>query len=207
MALIILLRHGQARNNVERILAGRTQGFDLTGAGAGQARSAGLMLQKSQIRRIYSSPVARARQTAEIVAGMVPSEVANDERLIEIEMGRLTGMEYGDVESKYGSIFAGFYRGDPAVVENGVEPFSEVRRRMGDMTKYVMERHNDENVLLVTHMDPIKAMLANVTGMPPGSLARLVIANCSLTVFGHCDGDVYLMGVNVMGMERYTQGW
>ena len=207
MPLIILLRHGQARNNVERVLAGRTFGYSLTREGQAQARAAARMLRLLEISRVYSSPVSRALQTAKIVAARTHSEVVPDERLVELDMGRLTGMPYADVESEYGDIFSGFYSEHPAVVENGVEPFPAVKRRMEEMTGEIVRKHPDGNVVLVTHMDPIKAMLSNIAAVPPATLAKLLIANAAMTVFGHHGGDVHLMGVNVMGLDRYGQTW
>ncbi|MGI0011198.1 MAG: histidine phosphatase family protein, partial [Nitrosopumilaceae archaeon] len=68
MSLIIFLRHAQAENNVERILAGRTKGILLTQTGVQQAKKIATFLQPLKISTIYSSPIERALHTAEIVA-------------------------------------------------------------------------------------------------------------------------------------------
>ena len=65
--LFIFLRHGQAKNNTERILAGRTPGNSLTDKGLDQAQKAAKFLEEMNISAIYSSPIERAKNTAEIV--------------------------------------------------------------------------------------------------------------------------------------------
>ncbi|MEO2201074.1 MAG: histidine phosphatase family protein, partial [Nitrosopumilus sp.] len=68
MGQIIFLRHGQATNNTERILAGRTEGIPLTDTGIEQAQHTAELLKHMNISAIYSSPIQRAKHTAEIVA-------------------------------------------------------------------------------------------------------------------------------------------
>ena len=66
--MIIFLRHGQAENNVKRILAGRTDGVSLTKTGIEQADRIAEYLKPLDISAIYSSPIERASHTAKIVA-------------------------------------------------------------------------------------------------------------------------------------------
>ena len=67
MGQIIFLRHGQAKNNTDRILAGRTEGVPLTETGIKQAEHTATLLEDMNISAIYSSPIQRAKHTAEIV--------------------------------------------------------------------------------------------------------------------------------------------
>ena len=66
--MIIFLRHAQAENNTKRILAGRTEGVPLTKTGIEQAERIAKYLAPIEISAIYSSPIERAKHTAEIVA-------------------------------------------------------------------------------------------------------------------------------------------
>ena len=70
--MIIFLRHGQAENNVKRILAGRTDGVPLTKTGIEQAGRIAKYLKPLDISAIYSSPIERASHTAEIIAKPLP---------------------------------------------------------------------------------------------------------------------------------------
>ncbi|HXW02742.1 MAG TPA: histidine phosphatase family protein, partial [Nitrosarchaeum sp.] len=67
MGSVIFLRHGQAKNNIERILTGRTPNIPLTEKGIEQAEKTAKFLEQMNISAIYSSPIERAKHTAEIV--------------------------------------------------------------------------------------------------------------------------------------------
>ena len=203
--MIIFLRHGQAENNTKKILAGRSPGVNLTEVGIQQAEQAGKILKALNISTIYSSPIDRAIQTAEIVTKQCDLEVIPDDRLIELDMGKFTMMPYDEIFAKHGNVFLKFYEGSEEVSENGVETFAQVQKRMFEMVDFVLDNHKDENVVLVTHMDPIKAMIGKVLNLKPEILFELIIANASLNIFKNHDQKFYLTAINVMSSERFHE--
>ena len=203
--MIIFLRHAQAENNTKRILAGRTEGISLTKTGIDQAERIAKYLKPLDISAIYSSPIERASHTAEIVAKNNSWDCKLDDRLTEIEMGKFTQMNYDDMFAKYGNVFLKFYENDPVIAEHEVETFPEVQRRVLGMVDHIIEKHKNENVILVTHMDPIKSMLSTVMDLKPKTLFELIIANASLTVIKEYDGKFSLSAINAMGVDRYYQ--
>ena len=206
--MIIFLRHAQAENNTKRILAGRTEGVPLTKTGIEQAERIAKYLAPIDISAIYSSPIERAKHTAEIVAKNCSlEEVVIDERLTEIDMGKFTRMNYDDMFAKYGNIFLKFYENDPVISEHEVETFPDVQKRVLEMVDHVLKKHNNENVILVTHMDPIKSMLAKVMNLVPKTLFELIIANASLTIIKEQDKIFSLSAINAMNVDRYSQTW
>jgi len=204
---IIFLRHGQAKNNVERILAGRTPGVPLTEKGRDQAQKAAEFLEHMNISTIYSSPIERAKDTAEIVGKHTSVDVRTDDRLIELDMGKFTGMPYNEIFSSHGNVFLKFYQGELEIAHNGVETFTEVKRRVLSMVEHVVQNHPNENVVLVTHMDPIKAMLSTVIDLSPTNLFELIIANASLNIFKESQQKFSVSGINVMHPSRFDQEW
>ena len=207
MGQIIFLRHGQAKNNVERILAGRTKGIPLTETGIQQAQHTAELLEHMNISAIYSSPIQRAKHTAEIVGEHNSIDVKIDDRLIELDMGKFTGVPYDEIFTSHGNVFMKFYNGELEIAHNGVETFSEVKKRVLGIVDHVIENHPDENVVLVTHMDPIKAMLSTVVDLSPTNLFELIIANASLNIFREKECKFSLSGLNVMHPSRFDQGW
>jgi len=205
--MIIFLRHAQAENNAKRILAGRTEGIHLTKTGIEQAERIAKYLKPLDISAIYSSPIERASHTAEIVAKNNSLDHNLDDRLTEIEMGKFTRMNYDDMFAKYGNIFLKFYENDPVIAEHEVETFPQVQSRILDMVNHMVEKHKNENVILVTHMDPIKSMLSTVMGLKPKTLFELIIANASLTIIKEQDKNFSLSAINAMNIDRYYQTW
>ncbi|MDH3657858.1 MAG: histidine phosphatase family protein [Nitrosopumilus sp.] len=207
MGQIIFLRHGQAKNNTERILAGRTEGIPLTDTGIKQAEHTAQLLEHMNISAIYSSPIQRAKHTAEIVGKSNSLDVTTDDRLIELDMGKFTGMPYDEIFNSHGNVFMKFYNGELEIAHNGVETFTEVKKRILGIVEHVIEKHPNENVVLVTHMDPIKAMLSTIVDLSPTNLFELIIANASLNIFREKDQKFSLSGLNVMHPSRFDQGW
>ncbi len=207
MGSIIFLRHGQAKNNTERILAGRTPGVPLTEEGVEQSEKAAKFLEEMNISTIYSSPIERAKNTAEIVGKHISIDVKIDDRLIELDMGKFTGKPYDEIFSSHGNVFMKFYRGELEIAHNGVETFEQVKKRIRDMVDHVIDNHPDENVVLVTHMDPIKAMLSTVVSFSPENLYELIIPNASLNIFREYKRKFSISGINVMHPTRYNNVW
>ena len=202
---IIFLRHGQAENNTNRVLAGRRPGVPLTLTGLEQSEKIAKFLKPFNISTIYSSPIERAKKTAEIVSKHNSLEIKTDERLIELDMGKFTGMPYDEIFEKHGNVFLKFYEGDLEIAHNGVETFVELKKRILDMVDFVIREHNDENVLLVTHMDPIKALISTIMGLQANSLFELIIENASLTIFKEEQGKLTISAINVMDSERFDR--
>ncbi|MFB3151923.1 MAG: histidine phosphatase family protein [Nitrosopumilaceae archaeon] len=205
MRYIIFLRHGQAENNTNRVLAGRRPGVPLTLTGLEQSEKIAKFLKPFNISTIYSSPIERAKKTAEIVSEHNSLEIKTDERLIELDMGKFTGMPYDEIFEKHGNVFLKFYEGDLEIAHNGVETFVELKKRILDMVDFVIREHNDENVLLVTHMDPIKAVISTIMGLQANSLFELIIENASLTIFKEEQGKLTISAINVMDSERFDR--
>ena len=205
--MIIFLRHGQAENNTKRILAGRTEGVPLTKIGIEQAEQIGKYLKPIDISAIYSSPIERANNTAKIVAESNSIDYKLDERLTELDMGKFTRMPYDEIFAKHGNVFLKFYSNDPIISKYNVETFPHVQKRVMDMLDYTIKKHDQENVLLVTHMDPIKSVIAKVIDLKPLSLFELIIANCSLTIIKHHDEKLSLSAINAMDVDRFSQDW
>ncbi len=205
MGQIIFLRHGQAKNNTERILAGRTEGVPLTDTGIKQSEHTAELLEHMNLSTIYSSPIQRAKHTAEIVGKHNSLDVTIDDRLIELDMGKFTGMPYDEIFNSHGNVFMKFYNGDLEIAHNGVETFSDVKKRILGIVDHIIEKHPYENVMLVTHMDPIKAMLSTIVDLSPTNLFELIIANASLNIFREKDRKFSLSGLNVMDSSRFDQ--
>lgn len=203
LPLYLFLRHGQAKNNVDRILAGRTKGFPLTDLGIQQAEKISDFLRPFNISKIYCSPIERAEQTASIVANKIGLKWDTDERLTELEMGIFTGMHYDEMLKNHGNVFLKFYQGHPIVEKNGIETFDNVKKRILDMVDHCSRKHKEEVVLLVTHMDPIKSMISTVLQTKPESLYEMIIRNASLTIVKNEQSNFSIVAINSMNSERY----
>jgi probable phosphoglycerate mutase len=204
LPLVILMRHGQAENNVNRILVGRHIESHLTDYGRQQVEDTARYLQNVPIEKVYVSPVTRTVETAKIVSKILGISYEIDERLYEIELGKLVGMNYDDIIDKYGNLFLKFYAGTDSTLSNyGVESFTAVKRRIKDLMDEIKDTEHDKNVLMITHLDPIKAAISVLLDLKPEALFHWHIRNAALTILKHESKIYSLSGVNVMSMHRY----
>lgn len=201
-----MMRHGQAENNVNKILVGRHVEAHLTEFGKRQVADTAMYLKEIPITRILVSPVIRTIETAKIVCEILGSSYEIDERLYEIELGKLVGMNYEEIVQKYGNLFLKFYSGnDPTLLSYGVESFTSVKNRINNLLEELGHKCEDENILLITHLDPIKAAISTLLDLNPKSLYRWHIRNASLTILRQ-ESQIYsLSGVNLMSINRYFE--
>jgi probable phosphoglycerate mutase len=198
------MRHGQADNNVNRILVGREIESHLTAYGQEQVVEAAKYLKTIPIEKIYVSPVIRTVETAQIVCKILGMTFEIDERLYEIDLGKLAGMNYEQIIQEHGNLFLKFYfENDPILRSYGVETFTSVKKRVSSLLNDIKENYVEKNVLMITHLDPIKAAIATLLDLKPQALYQWHIRNASLTILKH-ESDIYsLFGVNIMSLHRY----
>ena len=199
MPLAIFMRHGEADNNVNRILVGRHIESHLTEIGRQQVRDTANYLKEILVDKVFVSPVIRARETAEIVCDVINLDYEIDERLYEIELGKLVGMNYEDIIEKHGNLFLKFYSGDEQMLDDyGVESFTCVKMRIKHLLDEAIERYPDKNIIFVTHLDPIKAAISLLLDLKPEALYQWHIRNAALTILKHESKIFSLSGLNVM---------
>ena len=129
-----------------------------------------------------------------------------DERLFEIELGKLVGMYYEDLINKHGNLFVKFYSDDDnenSLLEFEVESFRAVKQRISELLKEIAIKHQNENVLLVSHLDPIKAAISLIMNIKPSSVYNIQVSNASLNIFKNYDNNISLCGINIMDIRRF----
>ncbi|HEY6882657.1 MAG TPA: histidine phosphatase family protein [Nitrososphaeraceae archaeon] len=205
LPLAIFMRHGQADNNVNRILVGRYIESHLTEYGKQQVADTAEHLRNLPIEKVYVSPVIRTVETAKIVCETLGMNYEVDERLYEIDLGRLVGMHFEEIIEKYGNLFLKFYteEDNSTLTTFGVESFASVKSRIKDLLDEIIKKHQDKNVLLITHLDPIKAAISILLDLKAEALYHWHMTNASLTILKHESSLYSLSGVNVMGIHRY----
>ncbi len=162
MLRIYLARHGQDEDNASSILNGRRD-MPLTELGFGQAEQLAASIKEHHLAfdAIYTSPLMRARRTAEIIAAGLGAKgpiVLAD--LIERDFGVMTGKPVQDIEKMCAP---NIIKAHPVVYfinPQGAETFPEEMARSRKVIDWVKGKHADGNVLLVTHGDIGKMLYA-----------------------------------------------
>lgn len=180
--MIYLIRHGQTELNNAQVLQGRSD-YPLNEAGIRQARETARRLNEQGIRfsHVYSSPLIRAVQTAEIVVpGIQP---VLDDRLLEMDYGPYEGADLRHPPAEIVAFFRDFVN-NPA--PEGMEPLSSVVTRAGMFLETC--RDMTENVLISTHAIAMKGALEYLTPESGGRYWSKYIGNCAVYVVDNTGG-------------------
>jgi probable phosphoglycerate mutase len=187
----MLLRHGQTPMSVERRYAG-TSDVPLTEAGLRQAAAAARRLSAAGIGMIVSSPLQRAVRTAEQVASVTGVPVVTDEGFRETDFGAWEGLTFAEVRQRWPDEMTAWLA-DPEVPPPGGESFAEVSKRVTDALHRVLPGREGGTILIVSHVTPIKTLVATALLAPPPALYRM-----HLDVAAICEIDWYADGPAVL---------
>jgi broad specificity phosphatase PhoE len=173
MKTIYFIRHAQSEANLRDILASRRD-FPLTEKGRRDAEAiAGEFKQLAELDRIISSPLLRARQTAEPIAEAFGLEVETDERLTEQELGIFAGLTYAELDERPDYMHDRTQRWH-WVPEGGGESYEMIARRLEPFFES-LEHLDGESLLFVTHavtLRLIKATLEQTLPDYPREIAK-----------------------------------
>lgn len=147
--MLLLVRHGQTAENARGLLLGRQ---DPSLSEVGHRHAAALARFLPQEALVVSSPLRRARETAEAFG----QPVVVDERWIELDYGALDGCRPDEV----GDDVWRRWRADPAFVPAGGESLSALGRRVRAACEELVHESAHHDVVVVTHVSPIKAAIA-----------------------------------------------
>jgi len=128
---LYLARHGRTAYNHERRFQGRLP-VALDEVGRQQALELAARARELSPAVIWSSPLRRARETAEIVAEQLGLELREDERLMETDAGSWTDMTFAEVQARWPEQFARFARLDPDFAFPDGESFAQQQKRVVD---------------------------------------------------------------------------
>ncbi len=178
---MLLLRHGQTELSVERRYSGRGNP-PLTEVGRAQARAAAERIAaKGAIAAVVSSPLGRARETAEAAAGALGLPVTVHEGLTETDFGKWEGLTFGEAAERDPDLHRRWLS-DTAVRPPQGESFDEVRARIEAVRDELTAAYAGSNILVVTHVTPIKTLLQLALDVGPSLLYRLHLDLASLSI-------------------------
>ncbi|MGW5455494.1 bifunctional RNase H/acid phosphatase [Nocardia sp. NPDC003979] len=178
---LLLLRHGQTELSVQRRYSGRGNP-PLTDLGREQAdRAAKMLAAKGDIAAVVSSPLQRARSTAEAAATALDVPLRILDGLIETDFGQWEGLTFAEAAQRDPALHADWL-GDPSIPAPGGESFDQVRERIEGVRRDLVALYPGENVVVVSHVTPIKTLLQLALGVGPSLLYRLHLDLASLCV-------------------------
>jgi len=191
----LLLRHGQTVLSVDKRFSG-VGDQPLTEVGRGQAAAAAARLASAQARVVVTSPVRRARETAELVARAAGVELAVEPGLRETDFGDWEGYTFGEVQQKWPQELAAWLA-DTAVAPPFGESFDATATRVRQARDRVLATYGGQRLIVVSHVTPIKTLLRFALDAPPSALYRMHLdLACLSEVDWYSDGPAVVRSLN-----------
>ena len=171
--------------NAKMLMQGRSD-HPLNEAGFAQAQEAAERFAGMGVKidKVYTSPLLRARQTAEKIAP--DAEISVDERLIEMDYGPYEGMDLRNPAPEVISFFMDFVN---VPAPEGMEPLPAIVKRLGEFLEEIVREAESKNVLISTHAIAMKGALEYLTPDSHGSYWSTYIGNCEVYVAEADNGD------------------
>jgi probable phosphoglycerate mutase len=200
--LILLVRHGRTPTT-GRILPGRAPGLHLAEAGQREAETVAARIARLRgVAAVYSSPLERARETADRIGAARGLTVVVEPDLADCDIGAWTGAELRALartpEWRIVQHHPSGFR-----FPDG-ESFSEMQSRVTAAVARLVARHPGAVVVAVSHADPIKAAVAQALGTPLDLFQRIMVDTASVTAIAYRPAGPTVLTVNSTGADLPT---
>lgn len=193
MRNIYLLRHAETEWNRQERLQG-TLDVPINAAGVRQSRTLARRLQNLPIGRIFTSPLARARQTAAIIAASQACDTRIDNDLRELDHGVWSGKTISAINRLYPSqVEAWRFEPERSRIDCA-EPMQAAYIRAARSLKMLLRMSFEENILVVGHGVTNSLILCAAAGAPIGAAGKFAQSNGSVAVLRAQDYVVISIG-------------
>jgi len=196
---VIFVRHGESSYNVERRVQGFLDESTLTEKGREMARQVGVALKDLAFDAAYTSPLRRAKDTAEIILSELrqPPTLQIDPSLKEINLALWEGLLFTEVEEKYPDQYQQWHTAPhelrmPIVGEDGkltdYYPVPTLYERAKQFWQTVLPQHANQTILIVGHSGINRALISTAIGLEADTYQVVNQANCAISVLNFAGG-------------------
>lgn len=196
--LVLLVRHG-ATPTTGKILPGRAPGLHLSEKGRAQAEEVARAIAGTgrPPTAVYASPLERTRETAGFIGRALGVRVRTRQELLECDTGDWTGSHLRRITRT--RAWKTVHAWPSGFRFPGGESFSEMATRAEGAVVRLAEAHPGDSIVVVSHADPIKAVVASAAGAPLDLFQRFVISPCSVSAILYSTDGPHVLCVNAAG--------
>jgi 2,3-bisphosphoglycerate-dependent phosphoglycerate mutase len=187
---LLLVRHAESQGNLELRLQGRRE-YSLTERGLSQAGALASRLSCENLDAVYSSPIGRAMQTAEVIAAKAGLAVIPEPDFQEYDFGeKVSGLTWDEIRERNPEIIEAFRNDDSEFPRYpGEEGRAAFQDRVRSARRRITDRHPDgQSVAIITHAGPIAVMLLDALARPYTRPIPFVIDNAAISTIEVTDG-------------------
>ena len=204
MTRFLLIRHGVTESNKERRYMGRSE-EPLSSDGRWQSRQLARRLASARIDAFYTSPLRRAKETAEIVNQPHALRVRVEPGFNELALDRWAGLSAAEIEARDPQAWKTWCADPSALLLEGIEPFGDLRRRIREALQRIRRNHQNQTVAATTHDGVIRIAVLEALDISLQLYRSITVDNTALTVIDIGEGRVYLRALNATGhLDEHT---
>ncbi|GAB3089186.1 bifunctional RNase H/acid phosphatase [Nocardioides zeae] len=190
---LVIVRHGVTAHTAAKRFSGGLASANppLVEEGRAQVRATADWLRPlaDEAAAVVTSPVRRTRESAEILAAALEVPVVEEAGFAEMEFGAWDGLTFGEVRERHrADLDAWLGSLDARAGGERGESFRGVEERVLAGLQRVLETYRGRTVVVVSHVTPIKTLVAHALGAPLTALFRMELAPASVTVISHYPG-------------------
>jgi broad specificity phosphatase PhoE len=198
--IVYLVRHGATANNLAQppILQGHAIDLGLSDKGRWQAEQTANFLANVKLTAVYSSPLLRAQETAEIIAGKNRPTLQTVPAFAEAKVGQWEGLSWPEIEEKHPEEYHRFMSDSAAHGYLGGENMHDVCQRVIPALEEVLSSNPGGRVLIVAHNIVNRVTLCHFLNKPLGEVRHLGQDNCAINVLRQKQGKTKLVTINAV---------
>ena len=206
--LIFLVRHGECEGNIRGMFRGRAD-FPLNERGIIQARDLAGELKNFPVKYIYSSPLVRARQTAEAIGEQGGAEIKVEEGFNNIELGSWEGRFMKEIAQEYPKEWELWVHNPEKLRVKDMETLYDVQKRAKTCLDNLVSKHGGETLAVVSHRALLKPLISACLNIASPYFWKIHFDTASYSLLSHKEGRGYcLVQLNqTKHLKEYVSQW
>jgi broad specificity phosphatase PhoE len=190
MTRVYLVRHGTTEWNKEEIFRGRVD-CKLNETGQAEARALAGYFKDIPVEVIYSSPLSRATETAQVIASAKGLRVLSDPAFLDMDFGAWQGLPLREVKEKYSELYRVWRERPQAITFSGGENLAQVRARAWEGLARVVQENPEKTVLIISHRVVNKVLICAVLGLDDSHFWQIQQDTTAVNCFQH-DRSIFI---------------
>jgi len=190
--LVIFVRHGECEGNIKGLFRGRTD-FPLNQRGTVQAQDLGQDLTNFSINNIYSSPLKRAKQTAEEIGKKCSVKINIEKSFNNMEMGTWEGLKKTKIAEEYPEEWQLWMNNPETLKIDGMETLCIVQKRAKECLDELVLENKDKTLVIVSHRAVLKPLIAACLNILPPYFWKVHLDTASYSLLSYRKGKGYCL--------------
>lgn len=206
--LIILVRHGECEGNIKGMFRGRAD-FPLNKRGIIQAQDLARELKSFSVKYIYSSPLYRARKTAEAIGQQCGVEIKIEESFNNIELGSWEGRYKKEISQEYPKEWELWINNPEELRVTDMETLYDVQKRAKACLDKLVLEHKGETLAVITHRAVLKPLIAACLNIASPYFWKIHLDTASYSLLSYKNGRGYclIQSNQTKHLKEYITEW